>query len=961
MGLATIGGVIGAGAELLITHGAKWQEGWAIGTTIGGILEGNKTQSVGKLSDLHVSGSSYGTVYPMVWGKSRVGGSIIWVANYVNNKTLVPSYAGYQVTCQAATVGATHITVSVNSNSGVIPAGTYQTDGGVTVTVTSNASISGGNATLSCSALPANIPNGAIIAITGGTHLVEHKKTSSSGGGGSGGGASYDTYWYTASFAVAVCNAGMRMNDGTIVNHSPVIKRIWANDKVVYDVDNPTSNKLTIRFYTGTEIQVADTLISTAEGAANAPAYRGICYFVVQDMDLTDYGQTIPQFQVEVWTSAVNVGNIISDLCGMAGLQNLSTTTTLLASSGATSISVTPLTAPLLAGATLTFGAVTATLTAAAPMGATTLSVSALSGSIALNTSATLKSVLDTSAATASVTGFQTTSLQSAQSALESFIGLYQTDLVEAGGKVIAVPRGGSTSFNIGTADMGAVAQGNEISTTLTRTRGVRGELPGQVNVTYFDVNRQYQQSTQSDIKQTADFTNINALGVPLSLSATEARQMASRTLETAFNELDPFNFTTTWKYLSIIPTDVGTLTDNEGLQWRVRIIDMEIGEPGELKFTAVVDSTSVAYQTVVGDTGSGGSGGGSNTPIPSTFIAWSGIELQDTDRSSPGFYVGATGPSTWRGGVVYYSTDGGSTWNQGPTLNDRTPFGVTTSILANGTGNDYWDTTNSVGVNINDDGILSLGTVTQDAVMNGNNIAMIGSELCGFANVSPTGALTYTLSTLRRGMRSSAYTSHSSGEKFVVTTTALARVSLASSYVGTSVLVKVVSPYQTLSDVTAQSVTIVARTLTASEQSLTTHAALIASGSQLGHVKVGTGLSIDGSGVLSVTAAPGPFTLTAGATVATDASKGNLYRLTANQNFTLSNPTNMTDGQLVTWEIIQDATGSRVITLGTAFALGTDIASVVLTTTASKRDFLTARYNSGTSKWYVVDLKRGY
>lgn len=961
MGLAAIGGAIGAGAELFITHGARWQEGWAIGTTVGGILEGNKSNPTGRLSDLHVSGSSYGTVYPMVWGKARVGGSVIWVANYIKNKTLVPSYAGYQVTCPSVSVGATSINVTVNSNSGIIPAGSYLTDSAIVVNITSNANITGGNATIHCTALLSNITAGAIIVITGGTHLVEHKKTSSAGGGGSGGGSSYDTYWYTASCAVAVCNAGMRMNDGTIVNHTPVIKRIWANDKIIYDVDHTATNKLTIRFYSGTETQNPDTLISSAEGSSNAPAYRGICYFVVEGMDLTDYGQALPQFQVEVWTSAVNVGNIISDICGMAGLQNLSTTTTASASLGATSLSVTPLTAPMLAGATLSFGTTVVTLTATASMGATTLSVSAISTGIANNTSAVLKTVLDVSAATAGVTGFQFTSLMTAQGALESFLGVYQTDLVEAGGKVTAVPRGGATTFSITPDQMGAVQEKSEISTTLTRKRGVRGELPGQVNITYFDINRQFQQSTQTDIKQTADYTNISAISLPLSLSATEARQMASRTLETAFNELDPFNFTTTWKFISLIPTDVGYLYDNEGIQWRIRIIDMEMGEPGELKFTAVVDSTSVAYQTVVGDTGSGGNLPDGNTPIPSTFIAWSGIELQDSDKASPGFYVGATGPSTWRGGIVYYSTDSGTTWNQGPTINDRTVFGTTSSVLANGTGNDYWDGTHTVNVVINDDGITSLGTVTQDAVMNGNNVSMIGTELCGFANVTPTGSVTYTLSTLRRGMRTSSYTSHSSGEKFVVASTALTRVSLASSYVGTTVQVKVVSPYQVLSDVTAQNVVIIARSMTPAEQSLTTHVGLIASGSQLGHVKVGSGLSIDGSGVLSITTAPTPYVLTPGVTVATDASHGNIYRLTAGQNFTLSNPTNMTDGQIVTWEIIQDGTGSRTITLGTAFALGTDIATVVLTTTASKRDFLRAIYNSGTSKWYVFDFKRGY
>ena len=105
----------------------------------------------------------------------------------------------------------------------------------------------------------------------------------------------------------------------------------------------------------------------------------------------------------------------------------------------------------------------------------------------------------------------------------------------------------------------------------------------------------------------------------------------------------------------------------------------------------------------------------------------------------------------------------------------------------------------------------------------------------------------------------------------------------------------------------------------------------------------------------------PPPVTLTDAATIATNASLGNYFRVTLGGNRTLGNPTNPTDGQKAVWELIQDGTGSRTITLGSAFALGTDIASITLTTTASKRDFLGAVYNSTATKWYVIAFTKGY
>ncbi|HSX42847.1 MAG TPA: hypothetical protein VLF59_02055 [Candidatus Saccharimonadales bacterium] len=103
------------------------------------------------------------------------------------------------------------------------------------------------------------------------------------------------------------------------------------------------------------------------------------------------------------------------------------------------------------------------------------------------------------------------------------------------------------------------------------------------------------------------------------------------------------------------------------------------------------------------------------------------------------------------------------------------------------------------------------------------------------------------------------------------------------------------------------------------------------------------------------------PVALTDAATIATNASLGNYFRVTLGGNRTLGNPTSPTDGQKVIWELIQDSTGSRTITLDTNFALGTDITAVTLTTTANKRDFLGAVYNATAGKWYVIAFTKGY
>lgn len=104
---------------------------------------------------------------------------------------------------------------------------------------------------------------------------------------------------------------------------------------------------------------------------------------------------------------------------------------------------------------------------------------------------------------------------------------------------------------------------------------------------------------------------------------------------------------------------------------------------------------------------------------------------------------------------------------------------------------------------------------------------------------------------------------------------------------------------------------------------------------------------------------------LTDAATIATDASLGVYFRVTLAGNRTLGIPTNPADGQTILYEFIQDGTGTRTLTLTTTgtgcFALGTDIASVTLTTTASKRDYMICKYNSTLAKWVVLGFVKGY
>ncbi|WP_374432325.1 glycoside hydrolase TIM-barrel-like domain-containing protein [Tabrizicola sp.] len=90
-------------------------------------------------------------------------------------------------------------------------------------------------------------------------------------------------YSYSVSLAIALC-------EGEVLR----IGRIWADGNEISALD------LNLRFYPGNETQLPDPLIEAVEGGGRAPAYRGLAYVVIEDLELTAYGNRVPQFSFEV-------------------------------------------------------------------------------------------------------------------------------------------------------------------------------------------------------------------------------------------------------------------------------------------------------------------------------------------------------------------------------------------------------------------------------------------------------------------------------------------------------------------------------------------------------------------------------------------------------------------------------------------------------------------------------------
>jgi hypothetical protein len=106
---------------------------------------------------------------------------------------------------------------------------------------------------------------------------------------------------YTATFAIAFCGAPA----------TGWVNRIWVNNKIFvdYTAGNPgnldTSITRSVGFFSirmGYETQTYDTDIAAIIGAAETPAYRGICYITFVDFPIGEFSG-VPNIEIEILDS----------------------------------------------------------------------------------------------------------------------------------------------------------------------------------------------------------------------------------------------------------------------------------------------------------------------------------------------------------------------------------------------------------------------------------------------------------------------------------------------------------------------------------------------------------------------------------------------------------------------------------------------------------------------------------
>jgi len=171
-----------------------------------------------------------------------------------------------------------------------------------------------------------------------------HEDTQRSGGKGGGGGSSTTVYYtYSISLASAIGKgpimgirrlwvdgaeytmtdesqarfnalclniSSIKINspDGLIEENVNQALNTYSGTTYTYKRSNNTTKTFSARIYLGTDAQNPDSYMeATRGGAGSTPGYRGLAYMMLQDWDLSSFGNRIPQIQFEVITTSIPI------------------------------------------------------------------------------------------------------------------------------------------------------------------------------------------------------------------------------------------------------------------------------------------------------------------------------------------------------------------------------------------------------------------------------------------------------------------------------------------------------------------------------------------------------------------------------------------------------------------------------------------------------------------------------
>ena len=501
-----------------------------------------------------------------------------------------------------------------------------------------------------------------------------------------------------------------------------------------------------IELYLGSEGQGPNGLLEGYLGVGNVPGYRNCAYFVITNLQLQDFGNSVPQMTAEVQRTpdgATTLVQVLTDLCYQSGL---------------------------------TDGQFDA-----------------------------ISNVDDTA-----FPGFCVTANSSARETLLELRKVFPVDAAESGDRIVFNMLNQRARQYIDRSDLASHMDTDPVPEKEQVTIASDYDLPQRVNLKFQEPARIYSANTLYAARYNTPSVNITDLDVTIALDRLTAQTCVNNYLANQLLMKRQYKWMLPRKYIQMEPSDAVRMTNkfDQTIYDQYYVTQVNIGANGLLEVHAMdhfyidpnLEPTDQAPEDL-------NAAVGGNTDLPTTsqtvpFLLDLPL-LTDTEVDRPGFYVALAGAFfQWQGGSLFVDAaapavasafglnvvepSSGSLWTLIAGNSGNIPQGVILNSLSTDVKPGYWDRESVLTVRISN-GIGLLSASESDLLNQPLNVFVAGGEVCQYANATDLGNGMWKLDTFLRGLRGTEYLigSHAIGEKFVRITSNVTKVFTNKSEIG--------------------------------------------------------------------------------------------------------------------------------------------------------------------------------
>ena len=294
--------------------------------------------------------------------------------------------------------------------------------------------------------------------------------------------------------------------------------------------------------------------------------------------------------------------------------------------------------------------------------------------------------------------------------------------------------------------------------------RSAAGTLPDEVAVAYYEPGRDYQTGLQR-ARRGGPGRRAEQIELSAAIGADVAKMIAERRLAESWAGRVRRTVRLPWRALDISPGHPVSVPGDTG-RWLVSEVSFEkmVVELKLRGMPAIVGTSAPPAEpgrAIGSDDVAGGETRLHLIDIPS---------IEDGALASPRLWIVAAGTEPgWRRAGLLISSDGGLSYDELGSTAAPAVMGAALAVLGTGSA-ELFDTLNSVEVELLHEG-MSLEGRSDDALIGGANLALLGDELIQFGQAAQTGVNRYRLERLTRGRRGTEWAMgmHATGDRFIL------------------------------------------------------------------------------------------------------------------------------------------------------------------------------------------------